>query len=45
MTAVEDRFADAEYRLQIGRTMLRRALDEAWRPSEPRSRPALAPLR
>jgi carbon-monoxide dehydrogenase medium subunit len=45
MTAVEDRFANTEYRLQIGRTMLRRALDEAWRPSEPRSRRALAPLR
>jgi aerobic carbon-monoxide dehydrogenase medium subunit len=29
MTPVEDRFADAEYRLQIGRTMLRRALAHA----------------
>jgi carbon-monoxide dehydrogenase medium subunit len=26
---LEDRFADAEYRLQLGRTMLRRALDDA----------------
>jgi aerobic carbon-monoxide dehydrogenase medium subunit len=29
VTPVEDRFADAEYRLQIGRTMLRRALADA----------------
>jgi carbon-monoxide dehydrogenase medium subunit len=28
-TPVEDRFADAEYRLQVGRTMLRRALVDA----------------
>jgi carbon-monoxide dehydrogenase medium subunit len=26
---LEDRFADAEYRLQLGRTMLRRALADA----------------
>jgi carbon-monoxide dehydrogenase medium subunit len=29
VTPVEDRFADAEYRMQIGRTMLRRALADA----------------
>jgi carbon-monoxide dehydrogenase medium subunit len=29
VTPVEDRFADAEYRLQIGKTMLRRALADA----------------
>jgi carbon-monoxide dehydrogenase medium subunit len=28
---VEDSFADADYRTQIGRTMLRRALADAWR--------------
>jgi len=31
---VEDRFADADYRVQIGRTMLRRALADAWRASD-----------
>jgi len=31
---VEDRFADADYRIQIGRTMLRRALTDAWRASD-----------
>jgi aerobic carbon-monoxide dehydrogenase medium subunit len=31
---VEDRFADADYRVQIGRTMLHRALADAWRASD-----------
>jgi len=26
---LEDRFADADYRIQLGRTMLRRALNDA----------------
>jgi carbon-monoxide dehydrogenase medium subunit len=30
VTPIEDRFADAEYRHQIGRTMLGRALADAW---------------
>ena len=29
VTPLADRFADAEYRLQLGRTMLRRALGDA----------------
>jgi carbon-monoxide dehydrogenase medium subunit len=31
---VEERFADAEYRQQIGRTLLRRALADAWRAAD-----------
>jgi aerobic carbon-monoxide dehydrogenase medium subunit len=34
VTPIEDRFADAEYRMQIGRTMLRRAVTDAWRTAE-----------
>jgi carbon-monoxide dehydrogenase medium subunit len=34
LVPVEDRFADAEYRQQIGRTMLWRALADAWRAAD-----------